>query len=499
MTGGWPGDGGSSAGAGTAGGLRLTAVLHPSALDARRGVVRLHPQVMAALGAAPWDPLLQRGRRTTAALAAYAPDGADRATLLCDDLVLGNLGLGSGTPVLVSRAAAVPAAAVSVSGPAEVMAAVDPSMLRFALLGKVVTAGDVVSLLPQDLSLPPDAPTGQLDAARRSLAQRVGTGWTSVLLTAVATSPAAPGVVTMGTVVGWQGGTTTTGSATPSATSASAAPVTVTDLPGLEAQAAALTEWLDVGFHGLDLLRQLGTSPRMGVLLSGPAGSGKGDLVRAVTAAVGGALLALWAPTLGALDPAAAIARLRSTLDEAARTAPSVVLIEDVEAVAPRDEPSSLLPSVLDALGDAVAAGRVAIVCTTSRPEAVSQELRRPGLLEHELAVPLPDRGQRRRVLDVVTRSMPLDPDVALDDVAARTPGFVRADLMGVCREAALRAAHRHRGDPAVQPPPAVTVTKADFDAALDVVRPTAMQGTDLDIAQVSLADVGAWRRSRRS
>lgn len=335
MTGGWPGDGGSSAGAGTAGGLRLTAVLHPSALDARRGVVRLHPQVMAALGAAPWDPLLQRGRRTTAALAAYAPDGADRATLLCDDLVLGNLGLGSGTPVLVSRAAAVPAAAVSVSGPAEVMAAVDPSMLRFALLGKVVTAGDVVSLLPQDLSLPPDAPTGQLDAARRSLAQRVGTGWTSVLLTAVATSPAAPGVVTMGTVVGWQGGTTTTGSATPSATSASAAPVTVTDLPGLEAQAAALTEWLDVGFHGLDLLRQLGTSPRMGVLLSGPAGSGKGDLVRAVTAAVGGALLALWAPTLGALDPAAAVARLRSTLDEAARTAPSVVLIEDVEAVAP--------------------------------------------------------------------------------------------------------------------------------------------------------------------
>ncbi|GAC1328170.1 MAG: AAA family ATPase [Mycobacteriales bacterium] len=473
-------------------GLQLTAVLHPSALDARRGIVRLHPEVMAALGAAPWDPLLLAGRRTTAALAAYAPVGADRATLLCDDLVLGNLGLASGAPVSVSLATETPAGLVSVSGPAEVTAAVDPAMLRFALLGKVVTSGDVVSLLPQDLSLPPDAPTDQLDAARRSIATRVGTGWTSVLLTVVGVSPAAPAVVTMGTAVGWQGGTATAGSAAPSLTAAPATPaVAVSDLPGTQAQAAALTEWLDIGFHGLDLLHQLGTSPRMGILLTGPAGSGKGDLVRAVSVAVGASVLALWGPTLAALEPAAAVAQLRSTLDEASRTAPSVVLLEDVEAVAPREDAGALLPSLLDALGDAVAAGRVAIVCTTSRPESVSPELRRPGLLEHELAIALPDRAQRRRLLDVATRAMPLAADVLLDDVAARTPGFVRADLVAMCREAALRAAHRHRSDPPTQPPAAVTVAMADFDAALDVVRPTAMGGAELDIARVSLDDVG--------
>ncbi|MDQ6650408.1 MAG: AAA family ATPase [Actinomycetota bacterium] len=471
--------------------LGLTAVLHPSALDARRGVVRLHPEVMAALGAAPWDPLLLQGRRTTAALAAYAPAATDRAVLLCDDLVLGNLNLTSGSPVTVSRAAEAPASSASVSGPAEVVAAVEPAMLRFALLGKVLTAGDVVSLLPQDLSLPPDAPADQLDAARRSIAARVGTGWTSVLLTVVGVSPS-PAVVTMGTVMGWQGGTSTTGSATPmAAPGPGPGTLSVSDLPGLESEAAALTEWLDVGFHGLDLLRQLGTSPRMGVLLSGPAGSGKGDLVRAVSASVGATVLTLWGPALGALDPAAAVARLRSTLDEAGRSAPSVVLVEDVEAIAPRDAPGALLPSVLDALGDAVAAGRVAIVCSTSRPEEVSPDLRRPGLLEHELTIPLPDRPQRRRLLEVATRPMPLAADVVLDDVAARTPGFVRADVTAVCREAALRAAHRHRSDPVGQPAVAVSVTQADFDAALDVVRPTAMGGSRLDIATVSLDDVG--------
>jgi transitional endoplasmic reticulum ATPase len=161
------------------------------------------------------------------------------------------------------------------------------------------------------------------------------------------------------------------------------------------------------------------------------------------------------------------------------------VLLEDIDALARRDNPSPLLPVFLTAVRDVIADGNVAVVCTTSRPESVAPELRAPGTLDHELAIPLPDRAQRRRLLEAMTHAVPLEADVSLDDVAGRTPGFVAADIIALVREAGLRAAARQRD--ATSP----TVAMGDLDAALEVVRPTAMGGETLDLAQISLADVG--------
>jgi transitional endoplasmic reticulum ATPase len=462
--------------------LSLTAVLHPSALDARRGIVRLHPSVLAGLDLAVWDTVLLTGARTTGALAAIAPPGSDPHTVLCDDLVLGNMGVADGAVVEVGLGRPLQAVNAVIAGDPHITAAVDPSVLRTALLGKVLTAGDNVSLLPQDL-----APLGAFDvvSTRQSLAARLGPAWTSILLTVTDVSPAGPALVTMSTVVGWRGGTTTAGSTTPMVVPTSAHPTTVADLPGLESQAGSLREWLDLGFHHRDLLAKLGTSPGMGVLVTGPAGSGKAALVEAVTSALGARLMRAWAPQLAALEPTTAAQQISALLSEAAHTSPAVVLLEDVDALAPRDSTSPLLPVFLTALRQAVSAGNVAVVCTTSRPESVTPELRAPGTLDHELAIPLPDRAQRRRLLDAATHVVPLDADVSLDDVAGRTPGFVAADIIALVREAGLRAASRQR-DVA-----APTVGKADLDAALEVVRPTAMGGESLDLAQVSLDDVG--------
>ena len=462
--------------------LSLTAVLHPSALDARRGIVRLHPSVMAGLGLAVWDTVLLTGRRTTGSLAAVAPPGRDPRALLCDDLVLGNLGISEGSAVQVSVAPAVQAASVTVAGDPHIVGAVDPTVLRTALLGKVVTAGDNVSLLPQDL-----APLGTFDVVgtRKSLAARLGPAWTSILLTVSDVSPAGPALVTMASVVGWVGGTTTTGSATPMVAPTASHALVVADLPGLESQAASLREWLDLGFNHRDLLAKLGTSPGMGVLVTGPAGSGKAALVEAVTSELGARLLRAWGPQLAALEPTAAAQQVSALLGGAGHPSPGVVLLEDVDALAPRDGTSSLLPVFLTAVRDAVAAGRVAVVCTTSRPESVAPELRAPGTLDHELAIPLPDRAQRHRLLSTVTQAVPLAADVSLDEIAGRTPGFVAADVIALVREAGLRAAARQRDSTAP------TVAKADLDAALEVVRPTAMGGESLDLAQVSLDDVG--------
>ncbi|MEV1071927.1 AAA family ATPase [Micromonospora parva] len=474
--------------------LTLTASLRPAALDARRGIVRLHPEALTALGLRPGDPVRLAGRRVTAGIAAAAGPGASSALLYADDLTLGNLGLRDGGQVRVSPVPLVPASRVVLAGPVGVVAAVSPEMLRLALLGKVLTAGDDVSLLPQDV-LPDASVRSLVEAARHSLANTVGFAWTSTLLSVVAVEPAAGALVTMGTVVGWQHGASihggpAPGGTTPARPGASADAVApddapdVDELPGLRAQAEELTELLDLGFHHREVLGRLGTTVSLGVLLVGPAGSGKAALVRAVAARVGARVHPLWAPEVATLASQAAAERLRAAATAARTGGPAVLLVTDVEALAPADDPGPVATVFRQLLAESVRAG-VAVVCTTSRPEAVDPALRAPDLLSLRISVPLPDQALRREQLTVLTRQVPLADDVRLDDVAARTPGFVAADLAALVREAGVRAALRQKS---AETP---TVSMADFTAAREVVRPTTMASSTLDLASVTLDDVG--------
>ncbi|MFI7217675.1 AAA family ATPase [Micromonospora maritima] len=489
--------------------LTLTASLRPAALDARRGVVRLHPEVLTALALRPGDPVRLTGRRVTAGIAAAAEPGTSSALLHADDLLLGNLGVRAGGQVTVSPLPAAPARRVTLAGPAAVVAAVPPEMLRLALLGKVVTAGDDVSLLPQDV-LPDAAVRGLVEAARHSLASSVGYAWTSTLLTVVAVEPAIGALVTMDTVVGWEHGPATRGSgpadvpAAPADTGSAPAPgptggllgpedaPDVDELPGLRAQAEELTELLDLGFHHGEVLGRLGTTVSLGVLVEGPAGSGKAALARAVAARVGARIRPLWAPELAASTADAAARRLREAASAVRAGGPAVLLVTDVEAIAPADEPGPLATVFRQVVAETVRAG-AAVVCTSARPEAVDPALRGPDLLALRITVPLPDPALRREQLTVLTRQVPLAGDVRLDEVAARTPGFVAADLAALVREAGVRAALRQK---TAETP---TVAMADFTAALEVVRPTTMAASTLELASVTLDDVGGLHEVRQT
>jgi transitional endoplasmic reticulum ATPase len=473
--------------------LTLTAVLRSSARYDRHGVVRLPAQAMSALGLVDGGFVTLRGGRTTAAVAVTAPRDSPAGSVLCDELVLSNLRVRDGEPVELAGAARTEARRITVTGPADVVRALDPAVLRTALLGKVVLAGDQVSLRPSDLAPPVD-----FARLRGQLTAWLGAGWTSQVLHVTDVEPPGPALVTMGTVTGWQGGTTTTGEPSPAVPVASAAAAdvparTLADLPGLESQGAALQEWLELGFHHSDLLARLGASPGMGVLVTGPSGSGKAALVEAVAHEVGAALLPLWGPQLAATEVNAAGTQVREVFARAGRQAPAVVLLVDVEAVAPAEGAGPLRTVLLTAIRELVREGRAAVVCTTAHPEQVAPELREPGTLDHELALPLPDRTQRRRLLEVLTRSVPLAEDLSLDDVAARTPGFVAADLLSLVREAGLRAAARQRDAEAP------TLGQVDVDAALEVVHATSMEGSTLDLSPLTLQDVGDMAEVKQS
>ncbi len=469
--------------------LTLTARLNTSALDSRRGVVRLHPEVIAALGIREWDAVSLTGSRTTAAVVGTAPDGIPAGTALLDDVTLSNAGLREDTPVLVAAATVYGARSVTLTGSNLASRSITPATLRQALLGKVMTVGDTVSLLPRDLG-----PGTSTSAATAALAASVGIVWTSELLTVTEVEPAGPVSVQPNSLVCWgsSSGSAPNGSAaTPSTgsgtgthvvTEETAPALSVDDLKGAHAQAGRLTEWLKLALDQPELLHTLGATANLGVLVSGPAGVGKARLVRTVCS--GRRLVELDGPEVGSLRADDRLANVASAV-RSVRDGGGVLLVTDIDTLLPVP-PDPVATLILAELRSAVATSGVAFVATTATPDAVDPRLRSPDLCDRELGLSLPDAGVREQLLEVLLRDVPGE-DLDLKEIAQRTPGFVVADLAALVREAALRAAAR-----ASETDAAPQLRQEDLTGALSVIRPLSRSATEeISVGSVTLDDVG--------
>lgn len=512
------------------------------ALDARRGLVRISTQAMSALGVAPWDVVHVTGGRTTAVLVAKAAPGNDPRVAWCDDLTLANAQVRD--VLTLERAPLAICRDLILSGPSFVRETVDPQLVRTALLGKPVTVGDQLSLLSQDYSLPAAVDPQQRTADRLTLHQQIGQGWDRITLAVVQADPPGGGLVAPNTRISWHapagspvqqpgssrhlleaGLTPATVSSREAASLASdtlppvQAPVrvppdpfhrpgpadarivphavpswptpqpAVTPLvtpPGLAEPTRQLTEWLDLDFHRRDLLARLGSTTQLGVLISAPSGVGCADIIAAACSAVGAHRVRVWAPeVLSAADPGLA---LTTALTQAQSRTPGVLVIDDIEELVPAEADGGTGPEhalTMRLVEEAVEDPNVAVICTTRQPERVHRDLRAEGRLDRELVIQPPDEAAREVMLAALTASMPLD-GVDLTELAARTTGYVLADLRGLTKEAATRAAFRARGAD-----DAPTVTAADFAAALDVVRPSTAEGRAMPTPDVTLDDVG--------
>jgi transitional endoplasmic reticulum ATPase len=487
--------------------ITLTARLSPSAKDTRRGVVRLHPEVLDALGLRQWNAVQLTGARVTVALAAAADAGSPTGVLLLDDVALMNLGLTEGAEVGVSPVQVAAAKRVSIAGSRLARATVSAETVRLALTGKVFGTGDTVSLLPQDVA---PATTANAGEVRRKLSSAIGMTWTNELITIAATEPPGAVAVQPSTVVEWRDGATPEAAPAPQAPSQAAPEATrqpapaepveptvpVADLVGSRDTAKRLTEWFRLAFDQPELLRRLGAEPHLGVLLSGPAGVGKATLARAVTAAIGAELVELAAPSIAALEARAAAQRLQDAINRATTARGNcVLLLTDVESLLPGTEPPPLATVALDAIRGAIGTDRLAVVVTSSQPQAIDPRLREPGLVDRELTLGLPDDATRTDLLRVLLRNAPLAADVKLAEVAERAPGFVVADLVALCREAAVGAALRHQDD-AADP----RIRQQDLLDALTSVRPISMSTSDnLQTGGLTLDDVGDMAEVKQS
>ncbi|ASO22879.1 transitional endoplasmic reticulum ATPase [Actinoalloteichus hoggarensis] len=531
--------------------ITLTTRLSPSALDTRRGVVRLHREVLDALGLHAWDAVRLTGARVTAALAAAVEPGTAGNTgpgvVLVDDVTLANLGLTEGAEVVVAPVEVAAARSVTVAGSRLATAALPPETVRLALIGKVISQGDSVSLLPQDLAPPAGADVGH---ARRRLSGAIGLTWTNELLTITAVDPPGAVAVQPSTVVSWRDGSGATPAAAGVAQQAPAAagfakagvaspglrttqaptgtsggthgvvdgsvvsqasqepgehpePPPIADLVGAQNAAKLLGEWLRLTIHRPELLAKLGARPRVGVLVTGPAGVGKATLVRSVTRSVNADLVELAAPSVVAIEAGAA-SQLVHDATTAVRAAAGqgrsvVLLLTDAESLLPATDPPPLATIVLDALRDVSSIPKVTLVATSSHPESVDPRLRAGDLLDRELSLAPPDARTRTELLRMLLRDVPSADDVDLPVIAERTPGFVAADLVALRRDAAVQAALRHpEADSGEDDGP--RIEQRDLLDALRTVRPIAMSTTDsLQTGGLTLEDVGDMAETKQS
>ncbi len=216
------------------------------------------------------------------------------------------------------------------------------------------------------------------------------------------------------------------------------------DIGGLGPQIRVIRENLELPLKFPDLFTRLGIEPHRGILLSGPPGTGKTMLAKALATECDAAFLVINGPEILSKWRGESEANLRRVFDDARQNAPAVVLIDEIDSIAPdrarvqHNHEAVLVSQLLTVLDGLADRGRVVVVATTNRPELVDVAVRRPGRLDLQLEIGLPGVEARTEILRIHTGRMPLDRSVDVGNLARATEGFAGAHLSSLCREAGL-------------------------------------------------------------
>jgi len=282
--------------------------------------------------------------------------------------------------------------------------------------------------------------------------------------------------------------------------------VSYEDIGGLEEQLRKVREIVELPLRYPQLFHKMGINPPRGILLVGPPGSGKTLLAKAVAHETNANFHVINGPEIMHKFYGESEARLRDLFEIAARNQPSIIFLDELDAIAPkRDKVSgdvekrivAQLLSLMDGLKDR---GNIVVIGATNLPSALDPALRRPGRFDREVSLEVPDRNGRLQILEVHSRGMPLDEDLDLNRLADLTHGFVGADIENLCREAAMKALRKSLPDfdeeedsietknQNIKP---ITVQMNDFMDAFKEVEPSAIREIFVEISKVTWEEIG--------
>ena len=269
------------------------------------------------------------------------------------------------------------------------------------------------------------------------------------------------------------------------------------DVGGLGQVLKELKELVAIPLKRPELLAKLGLEPTKGVLLVGPPGTGKTLTARALADELGVNYIALAGPEVMSKYYGEAEQKLRAIFEKAAKNAPCLVFIDEIDSVAPdrskvEGEVEKRLVAQLLSLMDGFAQTKgVILLAATNRPDHLDPALRRPGRFDREVHFPVPDCQGRLEILQILTRSQPLDETVNLSAIADLAVGFVGADLKAVCQKAAYSALRRHIPELEAIIPDSMSVTHSDFLQALKEIKPAVLRSVEIESPNVPWQEIG--------
>jgi transitional endoplasmic reticulum ATPase len=276
------------------------------------------------------------------------------------------------------------------------------------------------------------------------------------------------------------------------------------DIGGLQTEMQRVREMVELPLRHPELFQRLGIEPPKGVLLHGPPGCGKTLLARAVANESEANFYSINGPEIMSKFYGESEARLREIFQQAQQNAPSIIFVDELDAIAPKREEVTgeverrVVAQLLALMDGLSGRGNVIVIGATNRPGALDPALRRPGRFDREIEIGVPDKKGRYEVLQIHTRGMPLAEDVDLPKLSAMTHGYTGADLSALGRETAMKALRRYLPQINLEEeriPPEVLekmeVTMEDFLGAYKEVTPTAMREVYIEVTTVHWDDAG--------
>jgi len=435
--------------------------------DYGRGIVRINPRVFEKLGLSPGDAILIEGEKKAVGLAWMSDEEEGIARM--DGILRHNAGVSIDDTVEISKAECVPAKELKLAPNQGIR--FDQGFVTYVhnrILNMPFLNGNVVVIEIMGNALPLTVTNVKPKGVVRVVPE------TRIII-----------------------------SEKPQPVSEGYTAVSYEDIGGLKDEIERVREIIEIPMKHPEVFKKLGITPPKGVLLYGPPGTGKTLLAKAVANETDSNFVVINGPELMSKFYGQSEENLRRVFEEAKQNAPSIVFIDEIDSLAPKrgevtGEVEKRIVSQLLTLMDGLdPRGDVVVIAATNRPEDVDEALRRPGRFDREIEIGMPDKDSRKEILQVHTRSMPLE-DVDLDHYADITHGYSGADLAALCREAGMNALRRivpdlKKSDEILSKEVIenLKITDEDFYNGYKRVEPSAMREVLIEVPKVKWEDIG--------
>ena len=441
--------------------------------DVGKGLARLDPDDAKILGATLGDIVEIKGeKRTVARISGIFPEHLGKKIIQIDGITRDNAGVQIGGTIRIKKAARQTATAIVLT-PLE-SGNWWPDENELGYIGKILQGLAVIS--GDKLNIPLF-------------------GGKDRFFSVVGTSPSGPVIINQQTKFKVN---------RPDYTETAESRITYEDIGGLERELRSVREMVEIPLRYGELFERLGIEAPKGLLLYGPPGTGKTLIARAIAGEAKLHFIRINGPEIIQKYYGDSEARLREIFEEATRKAPSVIFIDEMDAIAPKraevvgDVEKRVVAQLLALMDGTVPRGHVLVIGATNVPEMIDPALRRPGRFDREISISAPHADGRLAILKIHSRRMPLAPDVDLQQIAQITHGFVGADIEALCKEAGMAAVRRYlpvgaigNSDRLPVTPEHMHVSREDFLSALREVEPTATRQFFNERSLFKLSDVG--------